>query len=57
LGSLTSVQLDFGCVAARHFSDSRTVDLKDYLVARPKEVDRALDRFLPKATTKPTTDS
>jgi len=31
------------------------VDLKDYLVARQKEVDRALDRFLPKATTKPTT--
>lgn len=31
------------------------VDLKRYLVARQKEVDRALDRFLPKATTKPAT--
>ena len=32
-----------------------TVDLKRYLVARQKEVDRALDRFLPRATTKPAT--
>jgi len=31
------------------------VDLKDYLVARQKEVDRALDRFLPKATVAPAT--
>jgi geranylgeranyl diphosphate synthase type II len=31
------------------------VELKRYLVARQKEVDRALDRFLPKASTKPTT--
>ena len=29
--------------------------LKGYLVARQKEVDRALDRFLPKATVAPTT--
>jgi geranylgeranyl diphosphate synthase type II len=31
------------------------VDLKRYLVARQKEVDRALDRFLPKATVSPAT--
>jgi geranylgeranyl diphosphate synthase type II len=31
------------------------VDLKRYLTARQKEVDRALDRFLPKASTKPAT--
>lgn len=31
------------------------VDLKRYLVVRQKEVDRALDRFLPKAATKPAT--
>ncbi len=31
------------------------MELKRYLVARQKEVDRALDRFLPKASTKPTT--
>jgi len=31
------------------------VDLKHYLVAWQKEVDRALDRFLPKATTRPST--
>ncbi|HEV2840969.1 MAG TPA: farnesyl diphosphate synthase [Chthoniobacterales bacterium] len=31
------------------------MDLKPYLVARRKEVDRALDRFLPKASTPPAT--
>ena len=31
------------------------MDLKRYLVARQKEVDRALDRFLPKASTRPAT--
>ena len=31
------------------------MDLKPYLVARQKEVDRALDRFLPKASTPPAT--
>ena len=31
------------------------VDLKRYLVSRQKEVDRALDRFLPKATLSPAT--
>ena len=31
------------------------MDLKRYLVARQKEVDRALDRFLPKATVAPAT--
>jgi geranylgeranyl diphosphate synthase type II len=31
------------------------VDLKRYLVARQKEVDRALDRFLPKASVSPAT--
>ncbi len=31
------------------------MDLKRYLVARQKEVDRALDRFLPKASAKPST--
>jgi geranylgeranyl diphosphate synthase type II len=31
------------------------VDLKRYLVVRQKEVDRALDRFLPKATVAPAT--
>jgi geranylgeranyl diphosphate synthase type II len=31
------------------------VDLKRYLVSRQKEVDRALDRFLPKATVSPAT--
>ncbi|MGI8890604.1 MAG: polyprenyl synthetase family protein [Chthoniobacterales bacterium] len=32
-----------------------TVELKRYLAIRQKEVDCALDRFLPKASTKPTT--
>ena len=31
------------------------MDLKRYLTARQREVDRALDRFLPTASTKPTT--
>ena len=31
------------------------MDLKRYLVARQKEVDRALDQFLPKASTRPAT--
>jgi geranylgeranyl diphosphate synthase type II len=31
------------------------VELSRYLVARQKEIDRALDRFLPKASTKPAT--
>ena len=31
------------------------MDLKGYLIARQKEVDRALDSFLPKASTRPTT--
>jgi len=31
------------------------VDLKRYLAARQKEVDRTLDRFLPRASTKPAT--
>ena len=31
------------------------MDLKAYLATRQKEVDRALDRFLPKASTKPAT--
>jgi geranylgeranyl diphosphate synthase type II len=31
------------------------VDLKRYLTARQEEVDRALDRFLPKASAKPAT--
>jgi geranylgeranyl diphosphate synthase type II len=31
------------------------VDLKRYLVSRQKEIDRALDRFLPKATVAPAT--
>ena len=31
------------------------MDLKRYLIARQKEVDRALDRFLPKATVAPAT--
>lgn len=31
------------------------MDLKHYLTARQKEVDRALNRFLPKASTKPST--
>ncbi|HYJ05865.1 MAG TPA: farnesyl diphosphate synthase [Chthoniobacterales bacterium] len=31
------------------------MELKRYLVARQKEVDRALDRFLPKATVRPAT--
>jgi geranylgeranyl diphosphate synthase, type II len=33
----------------------QTVDLKRYLTAHQKEVERALDRFLPKASTKPVT--
>jgi len=32
-----------------------TVELKRYLTARQQEVDRALERFLPKASTKPST--
>ncbi len=31
------------------------MDLKRYLAARQKEVDRALDQFLPKASTRPAT--
>ena len=31
------------------------MDLKRYLVTRQKEIDRALDRFLPKATVAPAT--
>jgi geranylgeranyl diphosphate synthase type II len=31
------------------------MDVKQYLAARQKEVDRALDRFLPKASTRPAT--
>ena len=31
------------------------MDLKRYLIARQKEVDRALDRFLPKASVPPAT--
>src|ERR1700756_1806850 len=31
------------------------VNLKSYLVTRQKEIDRALDRYLPKASTKPVT--
>ncbi len=31
------------------------MELKRYLIARQKEVDRALDRFLPKASTRPST--
>ena len=31
------------------------MDLKRYLIARQKEIDRALDRFLPKASVKPAT--
>jgi geranylgeranyl diphosphate synthase, type II len=31
------------------------VDLRAYITSRQKEVDRALDRFLPKATTRPAT--
>ena len=37
------------------FSLSAEMDLKAYLAARQKEVDRALDRFLPKEKTKPAT--
>ena len=33
----------------------RTVELQSYLVAREQEVDRTLDRFLPKASTRPAT--
>jgi geranylgeranyl diphosphate synthase type II len=33
----------------------QTVDLKRYLTVRQKEVDRALDRYLPKASTRPAT--
>ena len=33
----------------------QTVDLKRYLTARQKEVERALDRFLPTASTRPAT--
>ncbi|MEY2483066.1 MAG: geranylgeranyl diphosphate synthase, type [Verrucomicrobiota bacterium] len=36
-------------------SHCRSMDLKRYLVARQKEVDRALDRFLPKESTPPAT--
>jgi geranylgeranyl diphosphate synthase type II len=44
-------------IAQRHaISQIRgTVDLKPYLAARQKKIDRALDRFLPKGTTKPAT--
>lgn len=34
---------------------SRDVNLKKYLIARQKLIDRALDRYLPKANTKPAT--
>jgi geranylgeranyl diphosphate synthase type II len=36
-------------------SHCRSMDLKRYLVARQKEVDRALDRFLPRESTPPAT--
>src|ERR1700681_3009657 len=36
-------------------SDCRSMDLKSYLVTRHKEVDRALDRFLPSESTSPAT--
>src|SRR5450755_286118 len=36
-------------------SDCRSMELKPYLVARQKEVDHALDRFLPKGSTPPAT--
>src|SRR3954454_14295647 len=40
---------------ASNFDRPRPMDLKRYLVVRQREVDRALDRFLPKATVAPTT--
>src|SRR5450432_1922854 len=40
---------------APRFSDSPTVDLTSYLRGRQREVDRALERFLPKASAKPAT--
>jgi len=43
-------------VAKRHNGlHCRSMDLKRYLIARQKEVDRALDRFLPKESTPPAT--
>jgi geranylgeranyl diphosphate synthase type II len=39
----------------RSFHIQSLMDLKAYLATRQKEVDRALDRFLPKASTKPAT--
>src|SRR5450432_1186101 len=40
---------------APRFSDSPTVDLTSYLRGRQREVDRALERFLPKSSAKPAT--
>ncbi len=52
----TAVLHQFSVAQRRVTSQIRQiVDLKRYLGMRQKEVDRALDRFLPTATTKPAT--
>jgi geranylgeranyl diphosphate synthase, type II len=45
----------FHCQAGQQFQIAGSMELKRYIVARQKEVDRALDRFLPKASTPPAT--
>src|SRR4051794_32426128 len=40
---------------SQEFSHSAAMELKAYLAARQKEVDRALDHFLPSESTKPKT--
>ena len=44
-----------GCAARFPFSHSRSMPLLSLLRARQKEIDRALDRFLPRASTPPAT--
>jgi geranylgeranyl diphosphate synthase type II len=45
----------FHCQAVQEFQIAGSMELKPYLITRQKEVDRALDGFLPKASTPPAT--
>src|SRR5205814_3620193 len=45
----------FHCQIASVFSLFTRMEVRSYLTARQKKIDRALDRYLPKATVKPAT--
>jgi geranylgeranyl diphosphate synthase type II len=49
------IQTFFLCQARQEFQIAGSMELKRYLIARQKEVDRALGRFLPKESTQPAT--